>query len=105
MIRSDEERSTQAFGDVRGKATYQCDLVAGEPARPVGAMQAQHPSTLAAHECGAQLVTELNRCHHLDVAADSTRTLMPHARNTGGPNGLGRTVHYSWPTGPRNIGA
>jgi hypothetical protein len=24
MIRSDEERSTQAFGDVRGKATYQC---------------------------------------------------------------------------------
>jgi hypothetical protein len=42
MIRSDEERSTQAFGDVRGKATYQCDLVAGEPARRVGAMQA-HP--------------------------------------------------------------
>jgi hypothetical protein len=36
MIRSDEERSTQAFGDGRGKATYQCDLVAGE--RRVGAL-------------------------------------------------------------------
>jgi hypothetical protein len=42
MIRSDEERSTQAFGDVRRKAPYQCDLLAGEPARRVGAMQAQH---------------------------------------------------------------
>ena len=25
---------------------------------------------MAAHERGAQLVTELHRCHHLDVAAD-----------------------------------
>src|SRR5262249_22941396 len=50
-------RSTQAFGDVRGKATYQCDLVAGEPARRVGAMQVQHtPALWAAHERGAQLV-------------------------------------------------
>jgi len=29
MIRSDEERSTQAFGDVRGKATSQRDLNTG----------------------------------------------------------------------------
>ena len=79
------------------------------PVNPLGvsvcAAGTAHPSTLAAHERGAQLVTELTRCHHLDVAADSTRTLMPHAQNRGGPKGLGHAVHYSWPTGPRNIGA
>jgi hypothetical protein len=78
------------------------------PVNPLGVSvrcRQAHPSTLAAHERGAQLVTELNRCHHRAVAADSIRTLMPHAQNTGGPKGLGHTVHYSWPTGPRNIGA